>query len=67
MLLLIITVLALLGAVGAFFGGGILSGILAFVGGWIGWLILAALVLLIAVALVIRIRKRKMTANSTAP
>ena len=52
MLLLIITVLALLGAVGAFFGGGILSGILAFIGGWIGWLILAALVLLIAVALV---------------
>jgi 1-acyl-sn-glycerol-3-phosphate acyltransferase len=52
MLLLIITVLALLGAVGAFFGGGILSGILAFIGGWIGWLILAALVLLIAVVLV---------------
>ena len=52
MLLLIITVLALLGAVGAFLGGGILSGILAFIGGWIGWLILAALVLLIAVALV---------------
>jgi len=52
MLLLIITVLALLGAVGAFFGGGILSGILAFIGGWIGWLILAALVLLIAAAAV---------------
>jgi len=52
MLLLIITVLALLGAVTALFCDGILSGILAFIGGWIGWLIVAALVLLIAAAVV---------------
>ena len=52
MLLLLITVLALLGAVGAFFSSGLVAGLLAFVGGWIGWLIVAALVLLIACALV---------------
>ena len=36
MLLLLITVLALLGAVGAFFSSGLVAGLLAFVGGWIG-------------------------------
>ncbi len=49
MILLIgITVFALLGAVGAFFGGGILAALLAFVGGWIGGLVLALLVLAVA-------------------
>ena len=52
MLILIITVLALLGAVAALISGGILAGIGAFVGGWIGWLMVAALVLLIACAVV---------------
>ena len=52
MLLLLITALALLGAVGAFFGAGPVAGVLTFVGGWIGWLILAALMLLIASAVV---------------
>lgn len=52
MLLTIITVLALLGAVAAFFGGGILAGLAAFVGGWIGWLLVAGVVLLIACAVV---------------
>ena len=48
MLLTMITVLALLGAVAAFFDGGLWAGLLAFVGGWIGWLIVAGMVLLIA-------------------
>ena len=52
MLLIGITLLALLGAVGAFFCEGILAGLLAFVGGWIGWLVVAALVLLVATAVV---------------
>ena len=52
MLLTIITVLALLGAVAAFFGGGILAGLAAFVGGWIGWLLVAGVMLLIACAVV---------------
>lgn len=52
MLLIGITLLALLGAVGAFFCEGILAGLLAFVGGWIGWLLVAAVVLLVATAVV---------------
>ena len=52
MLLTIITVLAILGAVAALLGGGIWAGIAAFVGGWIGWLMVAALVILVAAALV---------------
>ena len=52
MLLTIITVLAMLGAVAALLGGGIWAGIAAFVGGWIGWLMVAALVILVAAALV---------------
>ena len=52
MLLTIITVLALLGAVAAFLDGGLLSGLLALVGGWIGWLVVAALMLLITCAVV---------------
>ena len=52
MLLMVITALALLGAVTAFFCEGILAGVLAFVGGWIGWLVVAALALLVACAVV---------------
>ena len=52
MLLMVITVLALLGAVTALVCDGILAGVLAFVGGWIGWLVVAALVLLVACAVV---------------
>ena len=52
MLLMVITVLALLGAVTALVCEGILAGVLAFVGGWIGWLVVAALVLLVACAVV---------------
>ena len=52
MLLTIITVLAMLGAVAALLGGGIWAGIAAFVGGWIGWLIVSELVILVAAALV---------------
>ena len=52
MLLMVITVLALLGAVTASVCEGILAGVLAFVGGWIGWLVVAALVLLVACAVV---------------
>ena len=52
MLLCILTLLALLGAVAAFFGGGIGAAALAFVGGWIGWLLVAGAVLLIACAVV---------------
>ena len=52
MLLTVITVLALLCSVAALLSGGIWAGIVAFVGGWIGWLMVALLVLLIAAALV---------------
>ena len=52
MLICMITVLALLGAVVAFFAGGIGAAVLAFIGGWIGWLLVAAAVLLIACAVV---------------
>ena len=52
MLILIITLLALLGAVAAFISGGPVAGILAFIGGWIGWLIVAAVGLLVASAVV---------------
>ena len=52
MLLMVITVLALLGAVTALVCEGILAGVLAFVGGWIGWLLVAGAVLLIACAAV---------------
>lgn len=52
MLLILITVLALLGAVGAGFAGGLGVGILTFVCGWIGWLMVALLVLLVAAAVV---------------
>ena len=52
MLLMVITALALLGAVTASIFDGIFAGVLAFVGGWIGWLVMAALVLLVACAVV---------------
>ena len=52
MLLTVITVLALLCAVAALLSGGVWAGIIAFVCGWIGWLMVALLVLLIAAALV---------------
>ena len=48
MLLTIITVLALLGAVAAFVSGGIWVGVVALVGGWISWLLIAGIMLLIA-------------------
>lgn len=52
MLLIIITALALSGAVGAGLAGGLGVGILTFVCGWIGWLMVALLVLLVAAAVV---------------
>jgi 1-acyl-sn-glycerol-3-phosphate acyltransferase len=52
MLLIVITALALLGAIGAGLAGGLSVGILTFVCGWIGWLMVALLVLLVATAVV---------------
>ena len=52
MLLIIITALALSGAAGAGLAGGLGVGILTFVCGWIGWLMVALLVLLVAAAVV---------------
>ena len=52
MLLIVITALALLGAIGAGLAGGLSVGILTFVCGWIGWLMVALLVLLVACGLV---------------
>lgn len=52
MLLLMITVLALLSAVGVYFCGGLVAAVAAFIGGWIAWLILAALLLVLACAVV---------------
>lgn len=52
MLLRMITALALLSAVGAYFGGGPVAAIAAFIGGWIAWLLVAALLLVLACAVV---------------
>ena len=56
MLLLMITVLALLSAVGVYFCGGLVAAVAAFIGGWIAWLILAALLLVLACAVVDKTR-----------
>ena len=48
MLLILITCLALLSAVGIGFAGGFVAAVAAFIGGWIAWLLVAAVLLLIA-------------------
>jgi 1-acyl-sn-glycerol-3-phosphate acyltransferase len=48
MLLILITSLALLSAVGIGFAGGFVAAVAAFIGGWIAWLLVAAALLLIA-------------------